>query len=106
MQSTLHNKRPICEFETFKQKIKSNCFDMLDGMNELETNVQLNSNKKILNMQNISELTDDSKVYESDTLNLIFMITILLYGSRILGYLFFKFLMLFNKIYKIATLEK
>ena len=48
MQSTLHNKRPICEFETFKQKIKSNCLDMLDGMNELETNIKLNSNKKII----------------------------------------------------------
>jgi hypothetical protein len=48
MQSTLHNKRPICEFETFKQKIKSNCLDMLDGMNELEINVKLNSSKKIL----------------------------------------------------------
>ena len=53
IQSTLHNKRPICEFETFKQKIKSNCFDMLDGMNELETNVQLNSNKKILSNSSI-----------------------------------------------------
>ena len=53
MQSTLHNKRPICEFETFKQKIKSNCFDMLDGMNELETNVQLNSSKKILSNSSI-----------------------------------------------------
>ena len=48
MQSTLHNRRPICEFETFKQKIKSNCLDMLDGMNELEINVKLNSSKKIL----------------------------------------------------------
>lgn len=53
MQSTLHNKRPICEFKTFKQKIKSNCFDMLDGMNELETNVQLNSSKKILSNSSI-----------------------------------------------------
>ena len=48
MQSTLHNKRPICEFETFKQKIKSNCLDMLDGMNEFETNIKLNSNKRII----------------------------------------------------------
>jgi hypothetical protein len=48
MQSTLHNKRPICEFETFKQKIKSNCLDMLDGMNEFETNIKLNSNKKTI----------------------------------------------------------
>jgi len=48
MQSTLHNKRPICEFEIFKQKIKSNCRDMLNGMNEFETNIKLNSNKKTI----------------------------------------------------------
>ena len=53
MQSTLHNKRPISEFEVFKQKIKSNCFDMLDGMNELETNVKLNSSKEIVSSSNI-----------------------------------------------------
>ena len=53
MQSTLHNRRPISEFEVFKQKIKSNCFDMLDGMNELETNVKLNSSKEIVSSSNI-----------------------------------------------------
>ena len=53
MQSTLHNRRPISEFEVFKQKIKSNCFDMLDGMNELETNVKLNSSKEIVSNSNI-----------------------------------------------------
>ena len=53
MQSTLHNTRPISEFEVFKQKIKSNCFDMLDGMNELETNVKLNSSKEIVSSSNI-----------------------------------------------------
>jgi len=53
MQSTLHNRRPISEFEVFKNKIKSNCLDMLDGMYEFETNVKLNSNKKILSNSNI-----------------------------------------------------
>ena len=53
MQSTLHNRRPISEFEVFKQKIKSNCLDMLDGMNELETNVKLNSSKEIVSSSNI-----------------------------------------------------
>ena len=40
MQSSLHNKRPISAFETFRQKIKSNCLDMLYGMNELGANIK------------------------------------------------------------------
>ena len=39
MHSTLHDKRPIADFHIFKEKIRSNSLDMLEGMKNFNENL-------------------------------------------------------------------
>ena len=45
LHSTLHDKRPIADFHVFKQKIRSNSLDMLEGMSSLDKYLVNSRNK-------------------------------------------------------------
>ena len=50
MHSTLHDKRPIADFHIFKDKIRSNSLDMLDGMKNFNEHLANSRNRfKIYN---------------------------------------------------------
>ena len=70
LHSTLHDKRPIADFHVFKQKIRSNSLDMLEGMSSLDKYL-VNSRNKFSIYSKSSSKTHKTKELKSKKVKLI-----------------------------------
>ena len=70
LHSTLHDKRPIADFHVFKQKIRSNSLDMLEGMSSLDKYL-VNSRNKFSIYSKSSSKAHKTKELKSKKVKLI-----------------------------------
>jgi len=70
LHSTLHDKRPIADFNVFKRKVFSNAMDMLEGMGHLDQYL-INSRNKFSIYSKSSSKTHKTKELKSKKVKLI-----------------------------------